>query len=176
MVKADWASHRLSARLLPFQRKPKGLNRLTPMRKLALALLLTCGVFAAEKENKPNPTYLDAKAGGQDFADQGEYKNDWGGIQVIALGGGEFRAVTYRGGLPGDGWDKEYKTETPGKREGSKVIFKGENSYRAELENGTITINTADRARFARRRLGQGIQNGNARQTRGFKGDFQRRE
>jgi hypothetical protein len=114
------------------------------MRKLALALLLACGVFAAENaaNKKPNPTFLDPQSAGPDYADQGEYKNDWGGIQVIALGGGEFRLVTYRGGLPGDGWDKEYKTETPGKREGSKLVFKGDNGYRAEVENGKITINT----------------------------------
>jgi hypothetical protein len=112
------------------------------MRKLALALLFACGIFAAE--NKPNPTYLDAKSGGQDYADQGEYKNDWGGAQVIALGGGEFRMVTYRGGLLGDGWDQEYKTETPGKRDRSRVAFSGENKFRADLENGKIMIITAD--------------------------------
>lgn len=112
------------------------------MRKLALSLFLTCGLFAAD--NKPNPTYLDAKSGGQDYADQGEYKNDWGGAQIIALGGGEFRMVTYPGGLPGDGWDKEHKTEIPGKRTGSLVAFTGENKFRADLENGKITILTAD--------------------------------
>lgn len=149
MVKADWASHRLSARLLYsflLSKWPRVSNiNSTPMRKLAklaIAALLTCGVFAAEK--KEVPTYLDAKAGGQDFIDQGEYKNDWGGAQVIALGNNEFRMVTFRGGLPGDGWDKEFRTETPGKREGTKVVFKGENGYRAELENRSITIHTAE--------------------------------
>jgi hypothetical protein len=46
--------------------------------------------------------------------------------------------------LPGDGWDKEHKTETPGKREDSKIVFTGENNYRAEIANGKITITTAD--------------------------------
>jgi len=118
------------------------------MRNLAFALLLTCGLFAAEKENKPNPTFLDANARGQDYADQGEYKNNWGAIQVIALGGGDFRAVTYRGGLPGDGWDTEYKTEASGKRDGSTVMFSGENKFRADVEKGKITIITAEGGPF----------------------------
>src|SRR4051812_47938396 len=148
MVKADWASHRLSARLLSFQTTRRSFNCGQPMRNLAFALLLTCGLFAAEKENKPNPTFLDANAGGQDYADQGEYKNDWGAIQVIALGGGDFRAVTYRGGLPGDGWDTEYKTEASGKRDGSTVMFSGENKFRADVEKGKITIITAEGGPF----------------------------
>jgi len=94
---------------------------------------------AAEKD----PTYLDPSAAGQDYRDQGEYKNDWGGAQIIALGDGNFVMVTYRGGLPGAGWDKEYKQQTNGKRDGAKIVFTGENGYRAELSDGTITISTA---------------------------------
>ncbi len=40
-----------------------------------------------------------------DFQLQGEYVADQKGIQVIALGKGEFRAMIYTGGLPGAGWD-----------------------------------------------------------------------
>lgn len=113
---------------------------------------LATALYAAEtKPNeassaKPKPkaeTFLDPAKAGADYLDQGEYKNDWGGAQIIALGEGEFRMVTYRGGLPGDGWDKEYKTENPGKRDGNKIVFTGENNYRAELANGKITITTA---------------------------------
>ncbi len=114
------------------------------MKWLAL-LPLTLATAAYAAEPKPNAdTFLDPAKAGQDYLDQGEYKNDWGGSQVIALGAGNFRMVTYRGGLPGDGWDKEFKQETPGKREGNKILFSGEDSYRAELANGKITINTAD--------------------------------
>ena len=42
-----------------------------------------------------------------DFALQGEYKDESRGIQVIAMGDGNFQAVFYPGGLPGDGWNGE---------------------------------------------------------------------
>lgn len=106
---------------------------------LLLALALATALHAADSKPKVE-TFLDPAKAGQDYADQGEYRNDWGGAQVIALGEGNFRMVTYRGGLPGDGWDKEYRQEQAGKREGNKIIFKGENNYRAELEKGKITI------------------------------------
>lgn len=107
-----------------------------------LSFALVSAIHAADPKPKAE-TFLDAAKGGQDYIDQGEYKNDWGGVQVIALGDGNFRMVTYRGGLPGDGWDKEFKQETPGKREGGKIVFKGENDYRAELANGKISITNA---------------------------------
>jgi hypothetical protein len=117
----------------------------------ALSLLIAGSVLAADPAVKPAvakpkpppaPTYLTPEAGGQDFKDQGEFKNDWGGAQVIALGNDNFRLVSYKGGLPGDGWDKETKQEINGKREGDKIVFTGANNYRAELANGKITINT----------------------------------
>lgn len=112
------------------------------MRPL-ISLLLAFTIYSQAADNKPKvETILDPAKAGQDYIDQGEYKNDWGGAQVIALGNGQFRMVTYRGGLPGDGWDKEYRTEHSGKRDGDKIVFMGENNYRAELANGKITITT----------------------------------
>lgn len=59
-------------------------------------------------------TVTDPKLGGIDFALQGEYKgriqagdfDEVWGAQVIALGGGKFELVGYKGGLPGDGWSR----------------------------------------------------------------------
>jgi hypothetical protein len=111
------------------------------MRSLVvLSLTLTATIYAADKAD----TFLDPAKAGQDYVDQGEYKNDWGGAQIIALGKGNFRMVTYKGGLPGDGWDKEFKQESPGKRMESKIIFTGTNEYRAELEAGKISIKSAE--------------------------------
>jgi len=107
-----------------------------------LPLILGTALFAADKPK--DGTYLDPASAGQDYVDQGEYKNDWGGAQVIALGDDKFRMVTHKGGLPGDGWDKETKQETPGKREEKKIVFTGKDEYSAELENGKIAIKTAN--------------------------------
>jgi hypothetical protein len=113
------------------------------MTKLLFSLCLAAATTALAADSKPKAeTYTDPAKAGPDFADQGEYKNDWGGAQVIALGEDKFRMVTYRGGLPGDGWDKEFKQEIPGKREGGKIVFTGTNNYKAELAAGKITINS----------------------------------
>jgi hypothetical protein len=104
-------------------------------------MLATATLQAADANAKPKAeTFLDPAKAGRDYVDQGEFKNDWGGAQVIALGDDNFRMVTFRGGLPGDGWDKEYREENSGKRDGNKIIFTGQNGYRAELANGKITI------------------------------------
>jgi hypothetical protein len=109
------------------------------------AILLSLATAASAADSKPKAeTFLDPAKAGPDYLDQGEYKNDWGAIQVIALGAGNFQMVTYQGGFPGEGWNQEFKTETPGKRGGNKIIFAGENNYRAELAAGKITIHTAD--------------------------------
>ena len=111
------------------------------MKWTALFSLVLATVLQAADARPPAETFLDPARAGRDYADQGEYKNDWGAAQVIALGDDNFRMVTYRGGLPGAGWDKEFKQETPGKRQGDKIVFTGANGYRAELAAGKITIN-----------------------------------
>jgi hypothetical protein len=67
-----------------------------------------------------NPGQLD-----DDFYLQGEFTGstsatDRGpspaGLQVIALGDGNFRAVEYAGGLPGNGWDGRTRREYTGRR------------------------------------------------------------
>jgi len=122
--------------------------------QLVLSILGGVAVLAADDKPGQNPkpqtrnqkppasTFTDPTMAGPDYADQGEYKNDWGGAQIVALGANGFRMVTYRGGLPGDGWDKEFKQETSGERHGDKIVFTGTNNYRAELADGKITINT----------------------------------
>jgi hypothetical protein len=122
---------------------------LTPMKNpfspaiLAAAAIAFSGASRAA-EHSEGQTFLSPAEAGQDYRDQGEYKNDWGGAQVIALGNDEFRMVTYPGGLPGDGWEKQGKTENKGRREGDKVVFNGANGYQAELTGGKITIRSQD--------------------------------
>ena len=104
-----------------------------------IPLALATAVFAAEEKPKAE-TFTDPAKAGPDYLAQGEYKNDWGGAQIIALGEDNFRMVTYRGGLPGAGWDKEYRQEINGKRDGDKIIFTSTNNYRAEMASGKITM------------------------------------
>ncbi len=68
----------------------------------------------------------------QDFAFQGEYRgrvvgtfgpSTWG-LQVVALGDGQFRAVQFDGGLPGAGAVLGRYTEFTGSREGNEVWLK----------------------------------------------------
>lgn len=77
---------------------------------LLVGLVLLAPTWAAAR-----PTAFDDPAqAGPELAVQGEYvgqvKTNDGettyGVQVVALGEGNYRVVAYRGGLPGDGWDK----------------------------------------------------------------------
>src|SRR5689334_13999957 len=69
-----------------------------------------------------------------DFKIQGEYSGTLQspdglvkiGVQVIALGDGKFRAVGYRGGLPGDGWDGSEKHEVEGESKDGVAQIRGE--------------------------------------------------
>jgi|ETNmetMinimDraft_35_1059890.scaffolds.fasta_scaffold65712_2 hypothetical protein len=61
-----------------------------------------------------------------DFKFQGEYSGEIAGgdklgCQVISLNNGDFHAVVYPGGLPGDGWDGKNKIQLAGKVEGETV-------------------------------------------------------
>lgn len=118
------------------------------LRKLALIALVATGsaAFAAEpakKEEKPKPAaYLTEQAGGVAYQIQGEYLAKTPavslGIQVIALGQDQYRAVFLPGGLPGAGWDRKTKVEGEAKADGQTLAFSG-NGYTATLDNGKLT-------------------------------------
>lgn len=86
-----------------------------------------------------------------DFAIQGEYAGELGdqdgkqpwGLQVIALGDGKFHAVAFRGGLPGEGWDRSDKVEVDGSVSGTAATFKGERGT-AVVNDGVAKIATPD--------------------------------
>jgi len=64
--------------------------------------------------NGPAAATVEQASQDPDFARQGEYAGEAQGVQVIALGKGEFRAVRFAGGLPGKGWDKSEVKSTEG--------------------------------------------------------------
>lgn len=124
-----------------------------------IILAMAPGLQAAEaKPNKPPiPTYLteeDARKAGPDFDLQGEYAEypiprnrpnasaqplgSKVAAQVIALGNDTFRAVFYKGGLPGMGWDRSAPIEIEAQRENERVQF-AKDSWKASLTRGGLT-------------------------------------
>ena len=112
-----------------------------------LALTIVLPVCAGGR--RPNPTWTDpAKAAKEDpdFSIQGEYGSEkagaaWG-VQVVALGGGQFDAYLLEGGLPGLGWTREKScTKLNGKRDGDVVsLATGDKKTTAEIRGGSIAV------------------------------------
>lgn len=83
-------------------------------KTLALIALVSAAAGGLSFAQDKNKTWTDpekAAAEDPDFLIQGEYGYDedgkpWG-LQVIAMGGGQFEAYLLEGGLPGRGWDRE---------------------------------------------------------------------
>jgi hypothetical protein len=100
--------------------------RLTPLGGL-ITLLGLCFLVSARAADDGQPTYdtPEAAAKDADFAVQGEYAADGKGVQVIALGDGKFKIVTYAGGLPGAGWDEKTKTSSEGDANAVKSATEG---------------------------------------------------
>ncbi len=79
-----------------------------------------------------------AAAADKDFAVQGEYASDKLGVQVIALGDGEFDIVVYQGGLPGAGWDRTPPQRTDGDGETVAELVRGRGVKRVERKSPTL--------------------------------------
>ena len=86
---------------------------------------------------KPGPktAITDPALADADFAIQGEYAgwmympgvgNQYTGLQVVALGDGKFDAMQYRGGLPGNGWNRATRVKLSGEMDGGYAVLLGE--------------------------------------------------
>ncbi|MCL2348833.1 MAG: DUF1080 domain-containing protein [Planctomycetaceae bacterium] len=106
---------------------------------LSLGLLAVSGAFVvccAEENSLPEYTnrmeVMRDEALRRDFLLQGEYLGERNankiGLQLIADGDGKFRFVSYRGGLPGDGWT------TGGIRYLGKAVITEEGKIKFETE------------------------------------------
>jgi 3-keto-disaccharide hydrolase len=96
--------------------------------------------------------FTDPAKAGPDFAVQGEYTGEgkFGGdtkpvgMQVVALGKGEFDAVLYVGGLPGEGWSRGGEKRTAkGKTSDGETKFSGD-GWLATLKDGKVTATKPD--------------------------------
>lgn len=124
-----------------------------------LLLALLPSVAAAQGREKPvtDPAKADA-----DFAIQGEYvgtvmengKLQKVGVRVgITPKVGEFKAIVYRGGLPGDGWDKKFANvqfkrlfETSGQVTDGITHFPTLLGGKATIKDGIMTITAGNGA------------------------------
>jgi len=137
-------------RVVPY-RQDAIMLRLSALPALLLAASLSIVCLAEEKKPDPMPALTEVD-GGPDFQAQGEYTGTLPsgdgelkiGVQIIALGEGNFHAVAYTGGLPGDGWNREAKIEVDGRREGDIVRFVGPDKGTGEIEGGVLRITNPD--------------------------------
>jgi hypothetical protein len=111
------------------------------MPRFALTLALFAAIAACDSPAWAQPNSKaavnDPALADADFALQGEYVG-WVdsrfdgsgavGLQVVALGGGKFSAVAYRGGLPGAGWDGLSKRQLSGQAMGDSIVLLGPES------------------------------------------------
>jgi hypothetical protein len=125
--------------------------RAAPLVVFLFALSACSFSFAQADKPDPKTTYTDPEKADADFAVQGEYRGklatDDGmvdyGLQAVARGGGKFLAVVYKGGLPGDGWDRDEPLRVDGKRADKTVIFQGDDG-KGVWEEGLITVSHGD--------------------------------
>lgn len=110
---------------------------------LAILLGLLCSLNATAK----GPAYTrpkEAAAKDPDFKLQGEYAGNVAdqvdvGVQVIALGGGKFQAISFLGGLPGDGWDGNHTEPIDGVKKDGAIVFESDEGA-GVLKDGKMTI------------------------------------
>ncbi len=123
---------------------------------LSLGFVLAAGLIHAAPQKVEHKAWTDpvvALKEDPDFAVQGEYGSATSGakagVQVVALGGGQFDAYVLEGGLPGAGFiPGQHRTVLHGKRDGDKVIFAdAENKITATIQGGQITLNATDGAK-----------------------------
>jgi len=102
---------------------------------LAVVGVALAGSVTAQERNRPRAAAItDPAEAGPDYALQGEYAGwvfvpgsgyVYTGLQIVALGDGKFEAASYRGGLPGNGWDRWAKGELTGELEDGWLVLSG---------------------------------------------------
>lgn len=111
----------------------------------AATFLFVSSAFGAKPAGQIWTDPKKAAAEDPDFAVQGEYVGKKRGVQVVALGDGRFYVSTFKGGLPGAGWDKSAPTVATTDQAGASAATKGtERTERASPSLGRSAPAGAD--------------------------------
>ncbi|MHC2068365.1 3-keto-disaccharide hydrolase [Bremerella sp. T1] len=121
-----------------------------PLAHTILAALLAVAAPLAAFAADDSKTYTTPEEAPASYKLQGEYVGKVNvdgaevkyGVQVIALGNDEFEAVTYPGGLPGEGYsggNYDELLKAKAKANGDSIEFKGE-GFVATLSDGAINV------------------------------------
>ncbi len=117
--------------------------------------LLPTLVFTATATFAADPkaeAFLDPAAAGPDYAIQGEYANDNGAAQVVALGEGKFRVVGWENGLPGASPEAEQVGEAEAQRTGDTATFAGR-GWKGTIAGDTLTATNDEGETFTLKKL-----------------------
>lgn len=125
------------------------LLRLSLVAAVGIPLSLTQNSFG--QENKARITITSLAEVDDDFRYLGEYQGsirgangtEQAGLQIVPQGDGKFRAMFYKGGLPGTGWNKVDREVLEGQRSGDLLELSG-SSKRVEMVNSSPTIYGGD--------------------------------
>src|SRR5262245_8737911 len=118
----------------PHLANPTMIQRIVSTLLVALMVSMAADRAAAQarQQNRPQ-AFTNPTDAGADYQLQGESAGwsysagrgtEFTGLQIVALGNGKFNGVEYRGGLPGNGWDRS-----------SPIKLSG------EVQNGRLTLN-----------------------------------
>lgn len=129
------------------------------LRNLLVGLVLLAGGVVLS-QGEPTAGSPDAA----DFAVQGEYvgtidesgqRQRYGVRVAITPTAGEFKAIAFRGGLPGDGWDRKFTdpkiprlAEWTGQTRDGRTVFPRFLAGSAALGDGVLTVLSAEGAKI----------------------------
>ena len=127
----------------------------TLMRSLLIGLpLLMAGICHAQDGELQRYTAVELDAVDADFRYSGEYQGRVKtsenaaatmGLQVVALGAGKFGGMSYVGGLPGTGWNRQERSTVAGQSNGALVTLEDDH-HRYEMVNDSIMVFSKDGA------------------------------
>lgn len=148
-LEADPPSTRRVIILLPLIAAPSHMQFM--MTRWTLCVAVACGLLAMLLDNVWAQSLAPGKAVAsqafeRDLQLQGEYAAPGLGLQVVAVGPGDFDFVLYAGGLPGEGWDRTPPQRADGNAKAVSDLIVGRKLQRIERRSPTLGAPPTDQA------------------------------